>query len=193
MSVVLTVFIVPAAYLLVYRQTSLPSISMPRFSIRNPYFIIVICLVLAVSASPAWRGCRWTYSRPSICRKWWSRRSIPACRPRISKPISPIRWSASSPCVSGIDHTESRSLLGVSMIKVFFQPGTNADADVTAALQSGAGRFKAAATRNAAARGVEIRCVQPSRVPGHGQRRRVSTKHNFTIWRSSRSATRSRW
>ncbi len=32
---------------------------------------------------------------------------------------------------SGIDHMESRSLLGVSIIKVFFQAGTNADADVT--------------------------------------------------------------
>ena len=32
---------------------------------------------------------------------------------------------------TGIDHMESRSLLGVSIIKVFFQPGTNADADVT--------------------------------------------------------------
>jgi len=32
---------------------------------------------------------------------------------------------------SGIDHMESHSLLGVSMIRVFFQPGTNADADVT--------------------------------------------------------------
>ena len=32
---------------------------------------------------------------------------------------------------SGIDHMESRSLLGVSIIKVFFQPGTNADSDVT--------------------------------------------------------------
>jgi len=32
---------------------------------------------------------------------------------------------------SGIDHMESRSLLGVSIIKVFFQPGTSADADVT--------------------------------------------------------------
>src|SRR5665213_2745066 len=32
---------------------------------------------------------------------------------------------------SGIDHMESRSLLGVSMIKVYFQPGTDADADVT--------------------------------------------------------------
>ena len=32
---------------------------------------------------------------------------------------------------SGIDHMESRSLLGVSIIKVYFQPGTNADSDVT--------------------------------------------------------------
>src|SRR5580704_13261474 len=31
---------------------------------------------------------------------------------------------------SGIDHMESRSLPGVSVIKVFFQPGTNADSDV---------------------------------------------------------------
>jgi multidrug efflux pump subunit AcrB len=32
---------------------------------------------------------------------------------------------------SGIDHIESRSLPGVSLIKVFFQPGTNADSAVT--------------------------------------------------------------
>jgi multidrug efflux pump subunit AcrB len=32
---------------------------------------------------------------------------------------------------SGIDHMESRSLLGVSMIKVYFQPGVDADSAVT--------------------------------------------------------------
>jgi multidrug efflux pump subunit AcrB len=32
---------------------------------------------------------------------------------------------------SGIDHMESRSLPGVSIIKVYFQPGTNPDSDVT--------------------------------------------------------------
>jgi HAE1 family hydrophobic/amphiphilic exporter-1 len=32
---------------------------------------------------------------------------------------------------SGIEHIESRSLTGVSVIKVFFQPGTNADSAVT--------------------------------------------------------------
>ncbi|HEY6357265.1 MAG TPA: efflux RND transporter permease subunit, partial [Vicinamibacterales bacterium] len=32
---------------------------------------------------------------------------------------------------SGIDHMESRSMSGVSLIKVYFQPGTDANADVT--------------------------------------------------------------
>src|SRR5207248_11798395 len=32
---------------------------------------------------------------------------------------------------SGIDHMESRSLNGVSLIKVYFQPGTNPDSAVT--------------------------------------------------------------
>jgi multidrug efflux pump subunit AcrB len=32
---------------------------------------------------------------------------------------------------SGIDHQESRSMTGVSLIKLFFQPGTDANADVT--------------------------------------------------------------
>ena len=33
---------------------------------------------------------------------------------------------------SGVDHMESRSLPGVSLIKIYFQAGTDADADVTA-------------------------------------------------------------
>src|SRR6185436_9919075 len=32
---------------------------------------------------------------------------------------------------SNIDHIESRSLTGVSLIKIYFQPGTDADAAVT--------------------------------------------------------------
>src|SRR5205814_6076823 len=32
---------------------------------------------------------------------------------------------------SGVDHIESRSLPGVSLIKIYFQPGTNADADLS--------------------------------------------------------------
>jgi len=32
---------------------------------------------------------------------------------------------------SGVDHIESRSLPGVSLIKIYFQPGTNADSDLS--------------------------------------------------------------
>ena len=32
---------------------------------------------------------------------------------------------------SGVDHIESRSVAGVSLIKIYFQPGTNADADLS--------------------------------------------------------------
>ncbi len=45
---------------------------------------------------------------------------------------------------NGIEHIESHSLLGVSMIRVFFQPGTDADSDVTQLSESRTGsRFEA--------------------------------------------------
>ncbi len=44
----------------------------------------------------------------------------------ITNPLE--RWFTQA---SGLDHMESRSLLGVSIIKAYFQPGTSADADLT--------------------------------------------------------------
>ena len=38
---------------------------------------------------------------------------------------------------SGIDHMESRSLPGVSLIKVYFQPGFNSDSAVTSIAMQG--------------------------------------------------------
>ena len=114
------------------RASSSAGIAMPRFSIRNPYFIVVICLALAVigiTSLVAHAG--GSVSRRSICRKWWSRRSIPACRRRTSKPISPIRWSASSPWpAASITWNRARCWASASSRSIF-QPGTNADADVT--------------------------------------------------------------
>ena len=61
------------------------------------------------------------------------------------------------------------------------------------AFQPRAGRPEAPAARHSAARRFEVRCIQPAGLPGDGERRRVSTKRNFTTWRSSRFAIRSRW
>ncbi len=104
---------------------------MSRFSIRNPHFIVVVCLVLLVIGIT------------SVAR-------MPVdLFPTINMPeVVVITFYSGMPPVdietditgrlerfftlaSGIDHMESRSLLGVSIIKVFFQSGTNADADLT--------------------------------------------------------------
>ncbi len=105
---------------------------MSRFAIRYPYLIIVLCLVIGVVGTS------------SLVR-------MPVdLFPPINIPVVVVAtfYSGMPPedienditgtyerfftLASGIDHIQSRSLPGVSLIKVFFHPGTNADSDVTA-------------------------------------------------------------
>src|SRR6516164_7101496 len=104
---------------------------MSGFSIRNPYFIIVVCLVLAVVGVTS--VVRMPVDLfPSInlpevvVATFYSGMPPQDIETDITNPLE--RWFT---LASGIDHMESRSLLGVSIIKVFFQPGTDADADTT--------------------------------------------------------------
>ena len=104
---------------------------MPRFSIRNPYLIIVICLVLAVigvtSVARMPVDLFPVINLPEVVvATFYSGMPPEDVETDITNPLERFFTLA-----SGIDHMESRSLLGVSMIKVFFQPGTSADADVT--------------------------------------------------------------
>ena len=104
---------------------------MPRFSIRNPYFIVVVCLALAVIGVTSLARMPVdlfpTINMPEVIVATFHSGMPPEdIETDITNPLERFFTLA-----SGIDHMESRSLLGVSMIKVFFQPGTNADADVT--------------------------------------------------------------
>jgi len=104
---------------------------MPRFSIRNPYFIIVVCLVLTVIGITSLARMPVdlfpVINLPEVVvATFYSGMPPEDIETDITNPLE--RWFT---LASGVDHTESRSLLGVSIIKVFFQPGTNADADVT--------------------------------------------------------------
>jgi multidrug efflux pump subunit AcrB len=102
---------------------------MSRFAIRTPYLIIVICLMVAVLGIT------------SIAR-------MPVDMfPSMNVPVVIVAtfYSGMPPeqvegnityhlerfftLASGIDHIESRSLNGVSIIRVYFQPDTNADTD----------------------------------------------------------------
>ena len=104
---------------------------MSRFSIRNPYFIIVVCLVLMVIGITSLVRMPVdlfpTINLPQVVvATFYSGMPPEDIETDITNPLERFFTLA-----SGIDHMESRSLLGVSIIKVFFQPGTNADADVT--------------------------------------------------------------
>jgi multidrug efflux pump subunit AcrB len=101
---------------------------MPKFALAYPFFIIMVCLVIVVLGVV------------SIA-------SMPVdLFPRIDMPVVVVAtfYSGMPPqqieaditdtferfftLGSNIDHIESRSLTGVSLIKIYFQPGTNANA-----------------------------------------------------------------
>ena len=103
---------------------------MSGFAIRNPYFIVVVCLIIGVV------GIAMTVRMPVdmfppinipvvVVATFYS--GMPP--EQIEADIT-SRFERFFTLGSGIDHIESRSLPGVSLIKIFFQPGTSADADM---------------------------------------------------------------
>ena len=104
---------------------------MSGFSIRNPYFIVVICLALVVI------GVTSLVRMPVDLFPAINLPEVVVATFYSGMPPQDIETDITDPLerfftlASGIDHMESRSLLGVSIIKVYFQPGTSADADVT--------------------------------------------------------------
>jgi multidrug efflux pump subunit AcrB len=104
---------------------------MPRFSIRNPYFIIVCCLALLIV------GVTSLARMPVDLFPAINLPEVVVATFYSGMPPQDIEIDITNPLerfftlASGIDHMESRSMLGVSIIKIYFQPGTSADADVT--------------------------------------------------------------
>jgi len=104
---------------------------MPGFSIRNPYFISVICLTLLVIGVTSLARMPVDLFPPInlpevVVATFYSGMPPEDIETDITDPLERFFTLA-----SGVDHMESRSLLGVSIIKVYFQPGTSPDADVT--------------------------------------------------------------
>jgi multidrug efflux pump subunit AcrB len=104
---------------------------MSRFSIRNPYFIVVICL--AISIIGAVNVARMpvdlfpTINIPEVVvATFYSGMPPVDIETDITNPLERFFTLA-----AGMDHMESRSMLGVSIIHAIFQPGTSADTDVT--------------------------------------------------------------
>ena len=104
---------------------------MSAFSIRNPYFIIVLCLVVIVLGVVGALGMPVdlfpAINLPQVVvATFYSGMPPQDIEANITAPLERFFTLA-----SGIDHMESHSILGVSMIRVFFASNTSADADVT--------------------------------------------------------------
>src|ERR1700721_2946537 len=102
---------------------------MSRFAIQTPYLIVVACLIVAILGAVS-------VSRMPV-----------DMFPAMNIPVVVVAtfYSGMPPeqiegdityhlerfftLASGIDHIESRSLNGVSIIRVYFQTNTNADID----------------------------------------------------------------
>ncbi len=104
---------------------------MSKFAIKNPYFIVVICLVIAVVGVTA-------VARMPV--DMFPSMNIPVVvvatfysgmPPEQIEADITSRFERFFTMGSGIEHIESRSLTGVSIIKVYFQPGSNPDSAVT--------------------------------------------------------------
>ncbi len=104
---------------------------MSGFAIRYPFFIIMMCLIIAVVGVA-------TMVRMPV--DLFPDINIPVVVVATfynGMPPEQIEANITNPFErfftlgSGIDHIESRSLTGVSLIRVYFQPGTNADAAVS--------------------------------------------------------------
>ena len=104
---------------------------MPGFAIRYPFFILMLCLIITVVGVT-------TVARMPV--DLFPDINIPVVVVATfysGMPPEQIEANITNPFErfftlgSGIDHIESRSLTGVSLIKIYFQPGTNPDAAVS--------------------------------------------------------------
>ena len=104
---------------------------MPKFSIRHPHLIIVICLIACVMGLTSLVRMPVDLFPPInipvvTCATFYSGMPPAQVEAQITNTFERFFTLGSN-----IAHMESRSLAGVSLIKVFFTPGSDPNADVT--------------------------------------------------------------
>ena len=104
---------------------------MAGFSIKYPFFIIVACLMVAIVGVVTLVRMPVDLFPPInipvvVVATFYSGMPPQQIETDITNPFERFFTLG-----SGIDHIESRSLPGVSLIKIYFQAGTNADADLS--------------------------------------------------------------
>jgi hydrophobic/amphiphilic exporter-1 (mainly G- bacteria), HAE1 family len=104
---------------------------MSSFSLRHPYFILVICLFVCVLGLTALVQMPVDMFPPINIPVVEVATFYSGMPPEQIEADITDTFERFFTLGSGIDHMESRSMSGVSLIKVYFQAGTDANADVT--------------------------------------------------------------
>ena len=104
---------------------------MSGFAIRYPYLIIVACLIIAIVGGVTLVRMPVDLFPPInipvvVVATFYSGMPPEQIENDITDPFERFFTLG-----SGIDHIESRSLPGVSLIKIYFQPGTDASSDLS--------------------------------------------------------------
>src|SRR5690348_6575886 len=104
---------------------------MSGFAIRNPYFIVVLCLAIAVVGVSSLARMPVDMFPPINIPVVVVATFYSGMPPEQIETDITSRFERFFTLGAGIEHIESRSLPGVSVIRVYFQPGTNPDSAVT--------------------------------------------------------------
>jgi HAE1 family hydrophobic/amphiphilic exporter-1 len=104
---------------------------MPSFAVRHPYLIIVFCLFVVVLGLTSLAQMPVDMFPPINIPVVLVATFYSGMPPQQIEADITDTFERFFTLASGVDHMESRSLPGVSLIKIYFQPGTDADADVT--------------------------------------------------------------
>jgi HAE1 family hydrophobic/amphiphilic exporter-1 len=104
---------------------------MPTFAIRHPYFIIVVCLFICVLGITSLAQMPVDMFPPINIPVVLVATFYNGMPPEQIEADITDTFERFFTLGSGIDHMESRSMAGASLIKIYFQPGTDANADVT--------------------------------------------------------------
>ena len=146
---------------------------MSGFAIRYPFFIVMMCLIIAVVGVA-------TMARMPV--DLFPEINIPVVVVATfynGMPPEQIEANITNPFErfftlgSGIDHIESRSLTGVSLIQGVLPAGHERGRRREHHLEPCHGAVAATASRHAAAGGAEVRRLEPAGVPDHAEGRRA--------------------
>jgi HAE1 family hydrophobic/amphiphilic exporter-1 len=104
---------------------------MSSFSLKHPYLIVVICLFVCVLGLTSLVQMPVDMFPPIDIPVVLVATFYSGMPPQQIEADITDTFERFFTLAGGVDHMESRSMTGVSLIKVYFQPGTDANADVT--------------------------------------------------------------